>query len=260
MIAAGSLEYAQARIWARWGTRPDEALWHRLETTRELAAVLELARGTPLARWVEGLRADSGLHATELALRRRWRECVHELAGWMPADWCAPLAWCATLADLPLVQSLARGEPAPPWAADDERLRPLVDPAAAADGAHATPAGEGHALQRLLASARVAPERTPALWIEGWRQRLPDGAAGAAVAGALLPLLLQHAHALERPGLDDAWALRRALHAQLATLMRRRAQEPLAAFAYLALVALELERLRGELVRRSAFPRRWPTA
>jgi hypothetical protein len=72
MIDAGSLELAHARIWARHGERPDEALWRRIEAAREFAAVLDIARGSALARWLEGLgRTD--MHAIELALRCRWR-------------------------------------------------------------------------------------------------------------------------------------------------------------------------------------------
>jgi len=36
--------------------------------------------------------------------------------------------------------------------------------------------------------------------------------------------------------------------------LRRAMLDPAAAFAYLALIALDLERLRGELLRRAAFP------
>jgi hypothetical protein len=47
--------------------------------------------------------------------------------------------------------------------------------------------------------------------------------------------------------------LRRALQARLSLLMRRATLEPAAAFIHLALSALELERLRGELLGRKLF-------
>jgi hypothetical protein len=52
----------------------------------------------------------------------------------------------------------------------------------------------------------------------------------------------------------DGWPLRRTLQARLTLLFRRAMLDPAAAFAYLALTALDLERLRGELLRRAAFP------
>jgi hypothetical protein len=57
---------------------------------------------------------------------------------------------------------------------------------------------------------------------------------------------------LERPA-DEAWASRRVLGAQLESRFRRHALRPPAAFAHLAVVALDLERLRAELVDRAAF-------
>jgi hypothetical protein len=47
--------------------------------------------------------------------------------------------------------------------------------------------------------------------------------------------------------------LRRALQARLSLLLRRATLEPAAAFIHLALSALELERLRGELLVRKLF-------
>jgi len=40
----GSLEYAQARLSARYGQRPDEIAWRRIEHLRELPALLDVAR------------------------------------------------------------------------------------------------------------------------------------------------------------------------------------------------------------------------
>jgi hypothetical protein len=50
------------------------------------------------------------------------------------------------------------------------------------------------------------------------------------------------------------WTSRRTLVQQARFLFRRHSGEPAAAFAYLTLVALALEKLRGDLTRRSLFP------
>ena len=52
----------------------------------------------------------------------------------------------------------------------------------------------------------------------------------------------------------EGWALRRALQARLAAHFRRVMVHPAAPFVFLGLVALDFERLRGELLRRVAFP------
>ena len=51
---------------------------------------------------------------------------------------------------------------------------------------------------------------------------------------------------------------KRQLQARLILLLRRTLAEPATAFIYLALSALEFERVRGELLRRAAFPQRSP--
>ena len=108
----------------------------------------------------------------------------------------------------------------------------------------------------MLAAARPDPSRLPALWRQGWRQRCPPGPAAAQVERQLAPLLAAHRQAFGAPEAVDGWALRRALQARLLALWRRTPVEPLAAFVWLALRALEAEQLRAELVTRAAFPPR----
>lgn len=233
MIDAGNLEFAHARIWARWGARPGDALWQRIESTRELAAVLDLARAGALARWVEGLGAQDGVHAIDSTLRRQWRERVHEVAAWMPLAWREAVRWCAALIDLPLAQHLARGGARPPWLDDTATL----DAASFGD-----------------------PERVLETWLARWRALCPDEPGRAAIEQQLVPLLLKHAAAFAAPSNRDGWALRRMLQARLVLLLRRAIAEPMAAFVFIALTALDAERLRAELVRRAAFASRWTNA
>jgi len=236
MIAVcGSLELAHARLSARLGARPAEALWQRIESARELAAVLDIARSSALAPWLAGIGPASPLHTLEGALRRHWRERVAELASWLPPAWQAALVACATLADLPLVQHLARGGSEPAWLDQDD---------------------EAAALRRRADAHRRAPGKVLEAWLAEWRALLPAGAGRRAVEQRLLPLLERHAAALAAPALVEGWTLRRALHDRLLALLRRAPVEPVAVFAYLGLVALEHERLRGELVVRAALPGR----
>ena len=68
-------------------------------------------------------------------------------------------------------------------------------------------------------------------------------------------LLAEHVNAFRDPLAGDGSALRHALHARLSRLFRHATLDPAAAFIFLAISALDFERLRGEILRRVAFPR-----
>jgi hypothetical protein len=249
MIECGSIEYAQARLQSRHGQRASDAQWQQLESTREFVALLDVVRTGPLRHWVAGLTAQASAPQIEALMRGHWQAAVDEVEGWMPPAWNAAVAWCAVLPDLPLLQHLARGGVPDPWMQDDARWRDLC----------AAPHDERPALLaathwRALARAWAAPDTLAAAWLDEWRRRLPQA----------LPHADDHLHevvsALRRHGAAFATAtpgpgtpLRRALQARLSLLMRRAMVEPAAAFIHLALSALELERLRGELLVRRLF-------
>ena len=94
------------------------------------------------------------------------------------------------------------------------------------------------------------------VWVARWLELCPrgDAASRRSLAG-LAELLRGDADLFARlPDAQAAWAARRALEARLAGLFRRHARQPAALFIHLLLVALDLERLRGGLVRRALFP------
>ncbi len=255
MIECGSLEYAQARLQARHGQRVDEAAWRRIETMRDFAPLLELARGTALRPWLVGIAADSTAHRVEATLRGHWRALVDEAVAWMPRPWQAALAWCAVLPDLAPLQHLARGGEAAPWIADDGELGDLC--AATPPARLAALAGGPLA---ALAPAWHAPHSIGRVWLEEWQRRLPQPLSEAGDAlGQLVRTLDEHASAFAGASPGQGWQLRAALRARLSLLLRRAALEPAAAFIHVALCALDLERLRGELLRRVLF-RRWKLA
>ena len=148
MIELDGLEYAQARLWARNGERPDEVEWRRIEVIRDLGAVLDAARETRLRHWTTGIAAQDGAYEIETTLRRHGRRLVAEVTGWMPAEWRDAVAWCGVLIDLPTLAYLARaGEPLA-WMRDDPVYRKLCSDAPAArsvDAAKRTacPVGSG---------------------------------------------------------------------------------------------------------------------
>ncbi len=255
MIECGSLEYAHARLHARHGQRIDEAAWRRIETLREFAPLLELARGTALRPWLVGITADSTAHQIESTLRGHWRALVEEVSAWMPGPWRPPLAWCTLLPDLAPLQHLARGGGPAAWMPDDSRWRALCE---------APPQAQAAALRAgpfaALAVAWPAPQAIGPAWLAEWRRLLPQTPGDDAdTLGQVVCALLDHRQAFAEAAAGQGWLLRASLRARLALLLRRAAIEPAAAFIHLALCALDLERLRAELLRRAVFPR-WKVA
>ena len=98
-------------------------------------------------------------------------------------------------------------------------------------------------------------------WREEWVRRAPRAAFGdAALINNCARALGAHRVAIADATLTDGTALRRELAARLTLLFRRAMLDPAAAFIFLALSALDVERLRGELLRRVIFPRFAPAA
>ena len=241
----GSLEYAHARMSARYGARPDDLAWRRIEPLRELGPMLDTARASALGPWMTGIGPTTPPHAIESLLRRRWREIVTEVASWMPEAWQPAIRWCAAVPDLPALAHLARGGRPLRWMRDDPVLRDL------AGGAEGTGIV---ARTRPLAALMTDPDRVARAWHAEWRRRFPSGERGdPSLLDAIARAIAAHVAAMREPALVDATPLLRALEVRLALLFRRATLDPGAAFAFLGLVALDGERLRGELLRRASF-------
>lgn len=231
MMNPGSIEYAQVRIQSRYAARANAAAWREIEHARELPALIELARGAGFDRVVARLPLPLGLHELDLALRKQWRERVAEVAGWMPDEWQAALRWCALIVDLPFIRYLADGGIPYQWM---ER-----DPCFA------------------YWRARPGPQAVASGWYRQWRSRMPRLSEDEAAHFLLFVRSVEsHLGAFSGAAADAGWHQRQMLEHKLTTLFRRSTLEPLAAFAFLALVWLDLERLRGEIATRIAFPSR----
>lgn len=231
MMAPGSIEYAQVRIQARYAARARAAAWREMEHARELPALIEIARGAGFARVAARLPEPLGLHELDLALRKQWRERVDEVAGWMPAEWQAALQWCALIVDLPFIRYLADGGIPYRWMQRDACL--------------------------AYPSTQLGPQALASDWYRQWRNRMPrlseDEAAHFLV---FVRSVESHLGAFSIAAADAGWRQRQMLEQKLNALFRRSTLEPLAAFAFLALLWLDLERLRGEIATRIAFPSR----
>jgi hypothetical protein len=237
------IEYAFARIAARHGQRPGAAQWHRIEHARTFAALQDATRGTPLERLTGGLAPDADAHAVEARLRRQWRALVDEVASWMPDAWRGAVLWCAVVPDLAVLAHAARNGPRWSWMDDDALYRDLAFVAPSATSPFAP-----------LAGAWSAPETLGAAWHREFRGRVPPAEAGP--LPELERSIAKHLAAFAESDVDDGTALRRRFDESLAALFRRAVLTPAAAFAFLAMALVDLERLRGEILRRVVFPRR----
>lgn len=246
MSIAGDMDYAQARLSARFGEHPDEVAWRSIEMIRALPALLDAARRLPFRRWLGSITSDSEPHAIEAAFVAQWRAQVREVWRWMPEAWRAAIEWAGVLAELPVLEYLARGGTGLPWMREDPVYGPLC-------GEIAAPPGAG--LLAPLAAGWDQPDGLFRAWRKEWMRRVPHSAlAASAVIDACGGALASYRQAIGRASQADGAALRSALVVRLAWLFRRAMLDPASAFIFLALCALDLERLRGELLRRAIFP------
>jgi len=252
VTARTDFAYVQARLHARHARLPGAAVWQALEASRTAAHYLAQSRAGPLAEWVDELDAAWDVHRIERGLRARWHRRVDEVARWLPPRWQAATRWFGTLTELPLIDALRGSGPAAGWQHADERLAAFVqpDPAARVDALRR--AGLGPFATLSAPSTPSTPHPAPrspaavAIWHEAWLQRMPPHEDDPALVSRPAALLLPRLLGARGERSLAAESTRRAL----SKLFRRHAGSPVAVFAHLALVALDLERLRGGLVAR----------
>ena len=239
--------YAQARLQARHAQRLDPAAWQRLGASTSLAHFLEAAQKSGLHAWVAHLHAGLSARELERSLGRELAACVEEVASWLPVSWQPATLW---VAKLPLLASMATllGEvERPAWVP----LHPDTEPLAELSWDERASA---------IAACGLAPLANPALgtnvaerWAHQfrklWPRMLPSARDG-------LEALYQSSSRYFRESTDPSrsgWQLDAELDEEVTRLFRRHPEQPAAVFCHLCLVALDLSRLRGAVVRRALF-------
>jgi hypothetical protein len=246
------LAYAQARLQARLADLADEPLWQHLEAARGLYGYLEGARRSGLGHWLQGLSGDSDAHTIEQALGHHLLALRAEARAWLPAAWGAALDWLGWLPQLPLLRALLTGSH-PPWLRDATRLGPFLpppgqDPRPAIAASGAAPLLRGEHRRPVLADTLVDN------WLRHWRGLWPPCSRWEqATLQRLVQLVQRHTAGFAALDPAEAWGARTRLASKLRHLLRRSPLEPGAVLAWLALETLELERLRGALVRRATL-------
>jgi len=257
MSTAPRFAYAQARIQARVSALPVEGDWQRLSGARSLSGYLEEARTGTLRTWVEGFSAQSNCHDLERGLRAQFLDAVEQTATFVPRPWREAVLWWRWLPLLPLFAHARAGRMLPPWTRHDYRLAGLLDDQSRFDAAALRRRGIDVLVDPSAVAAHAKPERSDdllALWVLLWRARWPSLArADRARLDALIDRLHQHVGAFTASAPDKTWNLRRALRDRLRLDLHRQLMQPTVIFLYLAMVAVDLERLRRALVDRSLF-------
>ena len=233
---------------ARHGARPDENIWRHLQGTSDFANYLQLARHTPLRHWVMTLDPGQGSDEIEDELRRLFRRHVDEVAGWVPPAWRPAVSWVRRLPDLPALQYLLGGGPVPAWLQHDPELRELG----------CLPVASRHEVMEhsdchIFLTASRAGESFPDIWMQHWRTLWPRMSRQDQGLEKLGQVLHGYLRVLQADSCDSVQGRCETLHAQLVGAFRRYSFQPAAVFSYLALTALELARLRGDLLVRQLF-------
>jgi hypothetical protein len=239
----------QARLQARHGERLQEADWRAIEAARSIDQFIERAHASPLRRFSERVHARTSSHAIERILRDAWRSYVMEVAGWVPAAWRQAVMWTSHVPELPIIDALLKGD-APKWIRQDPVFAVLTE----TDPRKRSAALTNSLLDPLVASG-AREETLAARWSTHWRSLWPH--RRKTDKSALLDLaatINAHVERLDHTSMQEKSApYRRDLTRTLTRMFRRHSGSPTAVFCHLALVALDLERLRGGLIRRRLF-------
>jgi hypothetical protein len=248
MSVTSSFAYVQVRLQARHGARADEAVWRQLQGTSDFANYLQLARHTPLRPWVATLDPGLSSDGIESELRRLFRRHVDEVAAWVVPAWRPAVLWVRRLPDLPALQYLFGDAPIPAWIQEDPELHEI---------------GCLSIKERLevmqqsdcipFLSAWQAGESLPDAWLAHWRTLWPKAARNDQGLASLGKALRRYLQVLQADRSGSVQSRCEALQVQLLSAFRRYSFQPAAVFSYLALTALQLARLRGELLVRQLF-------
>ena len=248
-MEVSGFEYVQARLQARYARRPTELVWSRLDAAQGFQAYLEGARTTVLKPWVQNLSAGSDVHDVEHSVRGTLYTSIHTVARWVPSVWSPAVLWLHWLAYLPALQYLLDGGPVLAWMLEGHRLRPFLADSLEARKAAVIAAG-GHPLVDAWGSGRELLDG----WFDAWQASWPRDCPGhTATLRTLAELMVVHFRGFSVEPPHGAWSSRRSLLQSLRRAFRRHALAPASVFAYLAMLALDLERLRAGLVTRVLF-------
>ena len=196
-----------------------------------------------------GLGAQVPVHEMAAQLRRHFADYVDQTAHWQPAPWRSAVVWVAELPMLPLLRELLTADRLPAWIQADPHLQDVVR-----DSREARRAALARTRWSPLIAAWNQGLPLRAGWLAHWRTLWPGGAGAHGDALEHLQRRVQaHVDRMAGASDDNGSPAREALARVLLRFFRRYDQQPAATFAHLGLIALDLERLRGEVAERVLF-------
>ena len=228
--------YLQARLQAHHGRRLDEDGWQHLERVNSYRLFLKNARDTALAPWLQAIGEANDPWVVEQRLWEALRLSVAQVTRWAPPEWHPAILWTIPLWQLPAWRHFWQGQPLPLGLL-------LADIDANADG--------------IVALQQAWRSGVPLLsaWLVYWRHLWPPqrGQQGDPLEQWIKIVQDHVALFAALPDATAARTARLALQQQLRGLFRRYSGQPAVLFVHLALMALDFERLRGDLVLRALY-------
>ena len=244
---AARLAYAQARLGAKLGGRAKPSDWARLAAIKAAGSYIDAARRTPIGSLMHNIAVDQPVHAVEAALRRQWRADVDAIAKWYPAPWRAAFEWLSLLPLLPAIAYLIDGGTPLPWMAEEAELSPFLEAPRQNVEAGLRERGLACFLPATAGTASVAE-----CWLVQWRTLWPESGIERDRLEAFLASVLRKTDGHSR--LETMLPDRDSANQFFLMAFRRHPQSLVAAFAYIGLVAGDLQRLRGEIAVRMLLP------
>jgi len=248
MTVLSEIAYAQARIQSRYGQRAGASVWLKLHNINDLGSYLQSAQQSPLRHWVLGLSSNHSSHEIELTLRQKYRHHVDEVANWMPMEWKHNLQWIKRLVDLPVINYLVNGGEPLQWMKSDPYLSGFTADDPAMRQLALRQAGSRIMLEHWSRSGSILTG-----WLAQWYSLLPRGAQRDRGMVALEALLNEQMQLQSRQQPAVAPADYETIFERLRLIFRHNAFQPAAVYAYLAIVALDLHRIRSDLMQRLYF-------
>jgi hypothetical protein len=248
MIAIPGTAYAQARVQSRYGRRADAGVWLKLHNIHDLGSYLQAAQQMPLRHWVLGLGLDHSSHQIELTLRQKYRTHVDEVASWMPMDWKQALRWIKRLVDLPVLQYLAEGGEPLAWMRKDGDIANVIadDPRSCLLAIRR--AGNGVMVDSWQKSGSILTG-----WLSQWNALRPESRLQNEGIERLERLLYDQMQLQSKQQQVTQPTDYDSIIERLRLIYRRYAFLPAAVVAYLAMVALDIHRIRNDLMQRLYF-------
>lgn len=239
--------YAQARVQARHGRRPSEQVWRRLRASQDLPHFLAAARAGELGNWLAGLDEKSSSREIERSMRVALLSYVELVASWVPSRWRRSFRWMRWWPYLQSLERIARNDPVPHALREDSVLSPLM-----LDDADQRVEAFGAAGLQALLEGLESGEGFRDAWIGAWLACSPARGRSLRELAALLGTMDEEQSSLDDE--EDAWLWIAEWEQKLVKIFRRHPLQPIAIFSHLFAIALDLQKLRGALLRRALLP------